>query len=195
VESKRSYQLYWAAKDATQEGWYRVERGIVRALGADPKAIDPLRLLRAPGYYHWKDAEDPFLVTEVWRTNAVYSEAQALRAYGLPERRPKSEGPVSIPTGSIWTRFSSIPGWEAIERLNGHWLQQGEVFHTEQQANGNLNLVRDDGFRTGCWIRPDGSFGGVELGPTVAAWLAYYGWSWAEIATELRELFPEIGED
>src|SRR5688572_10106295 len=56
VESKRGMHAYWAALDASLDNWKTIVRwGLVPALGGDPKATDPLRLLRAPGFNHVKD--------------------------------------------------------------------------------------------------------------------------------------------
>lgn len=196
VESKRGFHWYWRRANAVGRAldslhcWdVLVKRGLCPAINGDPKATDPLRLLRVPGFYHHKS--EPFLVRTVWETDAAYTEEQMLEAFPAAgkARRPV----VHQPTGdSFWTRADSLHAGEAIIRLNGHWLQNGEHFELREQANGNLNIYRTtDSYSTGCWVRSDGSLGGVAGGPCLKHWLAWYGHSWGTIRKGLLEVFPE----
>src|SRR5690606_34842008 len=129
--SARSYHAYWAARDATPENWRRIVRwGIVPALGADPKASDPLRILRCPGFDHMKDPARPFPVRTVWKLDTTYSEAQMLRLFPSREpKRPDQERAALEPGEStFWQRVAALDGREAIRRLSGHWLCKGERF-------------------------------------------------------------------
>jgi hypothetical protein len=171
--------------------WYPIQRGLVRAAGADPAAIDPLRLLRVPGYYHHK--AEPFLVTEVWRTDAVYSAEQMLQAFPLPA--PKQRGQVSVSGDSFWGRVAALDCGIAIPALNGHWSQGGESFRLELQANGNSNLVREPSGTTGVFVRPDGSLGNCAYGSRLGGWLYWYLRDWGQVAKAVREVFPEVASD
>lgn len=195
VESKRGYHCYWRARGATKENWKRVVRwGIIPALGADPKAADVTRILRQPGFMHMKDPAHPFLVQTVWNLENSYSEAQLLRAF--PSKEPKArlveERELEPGEGTFWERVARLDAREAIRRLNGHWLQKGESFNLVEQANGNANVVRDDGHSTGVFVDREGRLGNVTGGSSIAAWAAWYGFSWAEIARGLKEIFAEL---
>ncbi len=197
VESKRGYHVYWKAVDATLDNWKRIVRwGIVPAVGGDPKATDPLRLLRAPGFDHMKNPADPFPVRVVYENAVAYTEAQMLRAF--PSKEPKRE---TKPRGAgrgdtFWQRVSELDGREVITALSGHVLCNGERFSLDELENGNANIIRQpDGYGTGCWVWADGKLGGVDGGSSAAAWLRWYGHDWKTIAEALRELFPELGDD
>jgi hypothetical protein len=191
VESARSYHCYWAAKDASMDTWYPIQRGLVRAAKADPAAIDPLRLLRVPGYYHHK--AEPFLVQEVWRIDSVHTAEAMLQAFPLPP--PKQRGEVSISGDDFWRRVGSLDCGEAILALNGHWLFQGREFSLTEESNGNRNLVdRELGRTCGCFVRIDGSISGVADGARIAGWIKghFPGWTWGDVARGLKEVFPEV---
>jgi len=56
VESKNGYHCYWFAKDGTKENWPKICTYIAEELHGDMKIVkDTSRVLRIPGFYHWKD--------------------------------------------------------------------------------------------------------------------------------------------
>lgn len=195
VESARGYQSYWKVRgEASPERWRRIVRwGLAPALGGDVKASDVLRLLRCPGFKHMKNPSQPFEVTTVWRLDTSYTEAQMLRAF--PSREPTRKTRELKPgEGGFWERVAGMDAGEAIVRLNGHPLQNGESFVLKEQANGNRNIVRSDGLDTGVFCDPAGRLGAVASGSSVAAWLAWYGHDWATIARGLKEAFKELSD-
>ncbi len=197
VESKRSLHCYWRALDATLGTWKRIVRwGIIPWFDGDPKASDPLRLLRAPGYKHWKDKDDPFQVELVYGNSYAYTAEQMMRAFPNqePERKQREPGPVG--GGTFWERVASLDCREALTRLSGHWLCRGEEFRLEECGNGNANVWRaTDNYSTGCFVDSEGKLGNVEDGCSIAAWCKWYGWGWDEVAKGLKELFPEVEPD
>jgi hypothetical protein len=200
VESARGYHAYWAARGAGLANWKRIVRwGVVPALGADPKATDPLRILRCPGFNHVKDPAKPFPITTVWKLDTTYTEEQMLRLF--PDREPKrpdQEAKSLEPgTGSFWQRVAQLDGREAIRRLNGHWSVKGERFELQEQSNGHANIWRThpDRLSVGCFVDATGGLGSVEGGSSVAAWIKWYGWSWGDVAKAIREVFPEVVPD
>lgn len=190
VESARGYHAYWRADGASvdMEEWRRIVRfGLIPYFKADPKCSDPLRLLRRPGFYHHKDEEDPFLVREVLRTPYKYTPAQMMAAF--PDARGESikiSEPVERETK--W----HMDGRVAIPLLNGTEWQNGESFTLEEQTNGKSNLVRSDGYQTGCFIDERGFFGNVRDGNSLAAWLRWYGNSWDKIAEKIKEMKSNV---
>lgn len=149
-------------------------------------------MLRAPGFLHWKDKDDPYLVQEVWRTDAEFSGIQMLSAFPVSKPKVQGAGPLSVSADGFWARVSAFPVGEAILRLNGSWGMGGEIFRLEEQSSGTANIVREDGHSTGCWIRADGSLGGCEYGPTIAAWCYWYLRDWSLVAKAIKERFPEV---
>lgn len=197
IESKNGYHAYWRALDATEETWADIVRwGLVPALKGDTRACDPLRLLRAPGYYHLKDPTDPFLVRAVFRSEVSYTAAQMMRAF--PSQEPDRPERREVPTGegTFWERVAALDGREAIERVSGTWLVDGEYFRLDEMRNGNANIIRaDDNYSTPCWVWADGRLGGIDDGNSIAAFCKWYGHSWADIARGLKELFPELSDE
>lgn len=194
VESRRGFHVYWEAIDGDLETWKRIVRwGVVPALRGDPKATDPLRLLRCPGYRHLKNPAQPFDVKVVWRLDAKYTKAQLLRSFPSREPERRTEPRELEPgTGTFWQRVAALDGREALLRLDGHWLQNGERFVLQEQANGNANVVRADGHRTSVFVDRVGRMGNVDGGSSIAAWLKWYEHDWSVIARELRVMFPEL---
>ena len=81
VESKNGYHVYWSAADGTAENWHAIVTDrLVPFFGADPRARDIARILRATGYAHMKNPAAPFIVRPVHRWKVAYTEAQMLRA-------------------------------------------------------------------------------------------------------------------
>lgn len=192
VESANGYHGYWYASDATKEEWTRIVRwGLVAYYGADPKASDPLRLLRAPGYLHNKRAEEPFEVRVVADPGYEYTEQQMLDAY--PDQQQKRGDFTEAAEESEW----HIDARVGLLMLNGSPLMNYETFELRPTGTGNYNIVRKhDNYSTGCWVDPHGLIGGCNHGVTLYAWLRWYGNSSEEIKKaigELREqLEPEI---
>ena len=82
IETKRGYHCYWRAKDATLGNYATIEKGISEALFSDGSLITPTHTLRFPGFYHWKDPKNPFLIKWVWKhPENEYSEALMLRCF------------------------------------------------------------------------------------------------------------------
>lgn len=200
VETRKGFHVYWKAIDATLGNWNRIVRwAVVPALCADPRASDPLRLLRVPGYYHHKG--EPFLVRTIAEADVAYRESQMLEAF--PDRRVEVKvadvqrelGPVSF-----WTKVAQLPAREVIKRLSGQELCNGEELRLVETGGGKANIqVRKPGGSwrgTPCWVTAENTLAGVEGGSSGAAWLKWYGHEWGVIAEGLKRLFPEeLGEE
>jgi hypothetical protein len=206
VESKNGYHVYWKVRgEATVENWKRIVRwGIVPALGADPKATDPLRLLRAPNHMHMKDIEAPFAVRRVWTSDYSYTEEEMLRLF--PSRKPETTQRMNLKrkpsatSSNFWERVAALDNRRAIPALSGHWLCNEEQFYLREMSNGNANIIRHtwvgDGHSksedTGSFIDEEGRLGNVKGGTSVAAWCAWYGHDWPTVRRGLLEVFPEL---
>lgn len=193
VETAKGFHVYWKAIDATLGNWRRIVRkGIVPALEADPKASDPLRLLRAPGFYHCKG--EPFLVRTVAQKDVAYHERQMLEAFpeevaeALPSPRPQPVG------ASFWWKVADLGAREFIQKISGHPAVEREEYRLQPTHGGKANILvkaRGRWKSTPCWITREDTLAGVEGGSSPAAWMRWYGRDWKEIAETLKELFPE----
>lgn len=169
VESANGYHCYWKALNGTLENFHIIERGLVEWFGADPKATDPLRLLRAPGYYHHKG--EPFLVRERWRRDwAAYTEEQMMEAF--PRKEPQRKPQSTSAHDSDWHVDARV----GLEALNGTKWVNGERFRLEPTTRGRHNIIRlPDEYSTGCFVDEDGLIGGNRMGNTLASWVRWYG--------------------
>ena len=191
VESKNGYHCYWAAVDATEENWdLIVKTGIIPRMGGDPKASDPLRLLRYPGYNHHK--QEPYMVKTVWSIGQIYTEQAMIDAF-VPKKVDVRKAPTRAKGDGFWWKVNALNAGEVIIKLSGHSCMKGEKFRLKHQLNGNANIIRDDGYDTGCFVRPDGSLGGAA-GPSVVHWLKWYGNSWEQIARVVEGMIDEKEE-
>ncbi|RMF57710.1 MAG: hypothetical protein D6746_10615 [Bacteroidetes bacterium] len=195
VESRRGFHVYWRALDGDLETWDEIVKGrIIPALEADPKASDPLRMLRAPGFYHHK--AEPFLVRVVYYSGAAYTVQQVRDAFPLRRRIAGCSEPPRLDGQGFWYDVARLDARKALPQLNGHWLVNGESFELKELHNGHANIYRiePDGslYSTGCWIDEHGRLCGVDGGSSIAAWCHWYGHTWRDIRRGLLEVFPEI---
>lgn len=96
-------------------------RRLMHALGADPKAIDPARILRPPGTLNFKT--DPPRPVELVAVNVeTYTVAEIVGDLADPPRAEPAEHPTRIrPAGQdeIVSALLAIPPAEYVERLTG----------------------------------------------------------------------------
>lgn len=85
VESKRGFHCYWRAKNGTLENYERIERGIIKKLNGDAHCKDPVRLLRVPFFYHWKDIDNPYLITIKHAEKKSFDEQEMLYYFAEKE--------------------------------------------------------------------------------------------------------------
>ena len=129
VETKRGYHCYWLAKNATPENYVSIERGIAEFFCADGSLITPTHTLRAPGFYHQKDPEHPFLIKTIWRIpENQYSEELMMRVF---KPKPKME---------FNKKFLAPPDLQKIADLG--WLDAHFNFSKITDGNRNNDLNR-----------------------------------------------------
>ncbi len=206
VETKRGYQAYWAAEDAKPQHWNAlVLERLVPYFGADKNARDLCRILRAPGYLHLKDPSEPFLCLTVHRQEVRYTERQmadafpwvpdkaALEASQRATREVRAAG--GGDTGQdFWEAVYQLDCRDALERLSGSGAVNGEHFSFRRMSNGNTNIFCD-GKGTSCWVDGTGKIGSMSNGgPTVYAWLRWYGMPPRECVAVLKDLYPHLAD-
>lgn len=187
VETKRGYQVYWFAKDATKESFKDIlEYRLIPYFNADIRAKDMCRILRVPGYYHCKDPKNKFMVKEVWLKPLVYSEAEMLTFF--KNMRPESKKQ-SSPQGGLWDKSGEIDVEVALSKLSGTAFVNGEVFEIKENRNGTKQIWVN-GKSTSSWIDVSGMIGSYDRGgPTIAQWLNWYCRDYKRVAEILKEVF------
>ena len=128
IETKRGFHCYWRAKDATLKNYSTIEKGIAEALCADGSLITPTHTLRFPGFYHWKDPKDPFLIKWVFkRPENQYSENLMLRCFKpKPVERPRfAWDNTPAPTADL-QKVIQPENWD-------------KYLHADQATKGNRN--------------------------------------------------------
>lgn len=199
IESKRGFHVYWDARDADIAQWGEIMSRILFWFGGDENAKDVTRVLRAPGYKHWKDEEDPFVVRVVWAYPVKYTMRQML--YWFPqaphqaekEIRTERKAKIKASTSSdVWQRIFDLDCEEALLRFSGTTWVNGELYHFRDAGNGNKNIWVN-GKQTSCFIDQDKRIGSMSKGgPTIFAWLKWFGWTNRDVMTALRQRIPEL---
>lgn len=138
IESKRGYHLYWAAVDGTIENYRRIQEGIIEKTGADAAVKDPARLMRAPGYYHRKNKDDPFLVRVAFQSGDKYAEKEMLYVFG--QKKPVVHKKYVFDQAAGKSEMLDPANWNRI-------------FRFDRLTNGNRN---NEFCRITLWLRDTG---------------------------------------
>jgi hypothetical protein len=215
VETKRGYQAHWFAKPgAKPEHWDAlVLERLVPYFGADKNARDLCRILRVPGYLHWKDPANPFAIRRVLRLDVSYTERQIAEAFPwVPSRerhqeqlaeaqrqakareREAARASGSVPSESLWDAIYNLDQREALERLSGSAVVDGQVY-TFRRTSRHRHNVLVDGKGSSCFVDEGGKIGSLSKGgPTVVQWCRWLGKGYAEILAALKHAFPHLAE-
>ncbi len=208
VETRNGYHVHFAAKEGTADGWPRVmEERLIPFFGADRNAKDIARILRVPGFFWWKDPENPFPVRRVHRWDVAYTEQQMLEAFPVDPaiveakeraeadaRRIRSEVRFSGDSSgdSFWRRVIELDCLDALQALSGHWLVNGEQYTFRRTRSGTHN-IRVNGKGSSCWVDASGRIGSkTNGGPSIVRWCAWLGHSYRDIARGLKEVFSGL---
>ena len=200
IESKNGFHVYWRAKDAKKENWNAIMLDrLVPFYGADKRARDLARLLRAPNYYHWKDPNDPFLIKQVWQYPVAYTEATMAWYYPVKEEMKKNKEmhlslkkEFSSDASSFFERLWEFDCEEGLSRLSGLPEVNNENYSFRQNTNGKKNIYVNSK-STSCFLDTSGRIGSLDGGgPTLFQWLKWYGHSNKETYRILKKEFPEL---
>lgn len=213
VETKRGYQAYWRAKlGARSEHWNAlVLERLVPYFGADKNARDLCRILRVPGYFHWKNPEEPFLVRQVFALDVAYTEQQLAEAFPwvasrelhqeqLAEAQRQERAAVRqaaiaagrAPTQTLWDAIWHLDQREALARLSGSSVVDGQRYAFRRTSRGRHNILVD-GKGSSCFVDENGRIGSLSGGgPTVVQWCRWLGKGYVEIIAALKLAFPEL---
>lgn len=204
VRTKRGYHVYWKAIDAKAENYAKIMTDyLVPFYNADQNAKDLARILRVPGFKHWKDPNNPFTVKMVYSQDVSYLEEDIVFFYGSTkdkkqQQKIKHEVKKSIVPylnkgeDGLFERIWSLDCEEALYRLSGHAAVGGETFSFRRVSNGNLNILVN-GKGTSTWIDKDKRLGSLDRGgPTVYQWVNWYQQNPKRTLNYLKEVFPEL---
>lgn len=200
VETKRGYQLYFHTNDATVENHKEIQDRLVIAYGGDKNAKDIARILRVPGYRHWKDENEPFTVLVKHISEGTFFKEKAmLKFYLRPneekklEQKNQSKKELSfLNNDNLFDRIYSMDCEQALLRLSGQACVGGESFSFKRNANGNLNLMVN-GKGTSVFIDKNKRIGSSDKGgPTIFNFIKWYGHNNSETTRIMKEIFPEV---
>jgi len=171
--------VYWETDNATVENYSNiVEKRLIPFFNADVKAKDICRILRLPGFYHWKDENDPFMVEVIYRNKRNVTEREMLRLFDeiVPKKKNYNN---DIP---------DVDNIEALKKLSGTTELNGENFGFVKNSSGYQIFV--DGKSTSSWIDKSGMIGSYERGgPTWVQWVMWYGHSKSESLERAKGAF------
>lgn len=178
-ETRRGFHAFWEALDPTEENYRTIQEGLYTYYKGD-RLKNPTRVLRAPGFYHWKKV--PYLVETIHETSDRYSENLMKMLYPAPEKKAKTTTEGSSWTSDFWRTVGELDCGKALLALSGHACVGGEIYTFRENGN-NTRQILVDGKTTGAWIDEEGKIGSYSGGgPTIVQWLKYYGLSWGQIA-------------
>jgi hypothetical protein len=204
IETKNGFHAYWnAAYGTTAEDFEEIVGDrLVPLLGADHRAKDVSRLLRTPGFMHWKDPNDPFaikLILEVDNEN-VYTAKEMREGFPLPQKEEKVSREKSSlrhelrfqKDGDLFNKIYSLNCEEALRRVSGSDAVSGEMF-SFKTTSGNKSNILVNGKSTSCWIDENKRIGSADGGgPTIWQWVNWYQRDHKKTYELMKKYFPEI---
>lgn len=199
VETKNGFHAYFYALDAKPENYKEVQERLIDFYDADANAKDVTRVLRVPGFYHWKDPKNPYLVQTVWHKEHYYSEKDMLFFYPssddedyIESQKSNIKRVISFETDEFWDKVYELNAIDALERLSGKMCVNGEVFSFKKNSNGKHNIIVN-GKGTSCFVDQQGAIGSsAKGGPSIWQWLRYYGHSHKQTYQILKDNFKEL---
>ena len=203
IESKKSYHMFWFAKDGTIENWTKICWGIRNFFWWDPAiASDISRVLRLPGYYHKKDITNPFMCNIVDGNWEYYTEEEMLEAFPdtetLAEKEAKAIKKEQQLKQAIWNddardRIRAMDSKAMLEKISGTSLVGWDIISFRHNSNWTEQIFCN-WKSTGCRIDKVGKIWSTDKGgPNWTNWIAWYGWvDWKEIYHRIKEEFPFV---
>lgn len=202
IESKNGFHAYWKAKDATVSNFATVQNILIPFFKADPNAKDLCRILRYPGFFHWKNPNDPFLVSITHEENYSYSESEMLKAFHFFKNEKSKR--MQILTATQMIQYSmgeledlkkfdgsdcAISAETALLKFSGTQYVNGETYDLKINHNGTLQIWVN-GKSTANWIDASGRIGSHDRGgPTIFQWLFWIHRDYGIVKKIMKEVF------
>lgn len=204
VETKNGYQPWYGVTDATVNDFESIMADrLIPYFGADKNAKDVCRILRVPGFLHWKDLNDPFMIKLIWRNRATYTVEILEYAF---ENENESNQDISkkkemrsylrdSEADDLFDRIYSMDCMAALDRLSGKDAVLGEVYTFKKNSNGNFNIYVNRKSSPN-FIDKNMRIGSITGGgPTIFQWIKWFGRSNKQVMEIMREEFPELWQD
>ena len=179
IETARGYHAYWRVCNAKLDNYQAVQTVLYTYYGADNlKNVN--RVLRVPGFYHWKDVNNPYLIKVIAYNKNIYTEELILNTYPEVDIIPSK---TELKMGNIWNNpilneVSNIPIEKSLMILSGTRGVNGEVFSFRDNFNGTKQILVNNKI-TGAWIDEQGFIGSYSGGgPTIVQWVKWYQKDW-----------------
>jgi hypothetical protein len=190
VESKNSYHTYFFSKDAKVENFREIQDRLILFYGSDPNLKNPAGTLRAPGFKHLKDINDPFEVKIIWhKPHIAYTEA-VMKHFYKPrptQEQKKLSKPVTAQEAEFFELIYNMDHRLVLTSFSGTQWVNGERYTFKDNRNGKHNILVD-GKQTSCFVDADGRIGANGGGPTIWQWLKYFGHDSKTIRRAIKEV-------
>lgn len=144
IYSGHGLQVIWAREvRSTLEDTEAFNRGLAKLFGGDPAVVDNARILRVPGWQHWKNPDRP-LGVELWLSDAQATvQDTALEPHALYLQTVQFSGERFVNKGSVSDAD--------LEVLQGAWKDvSGHTYDFGGHGRHHLALW------TGGWLRSNG---------------------------------------
>jgi hypothetical protein len=203
IESGRGYHVYFNAdKSAKPENYSAIVTQMIRFYGGDKNAKDIARLLRPPGFLHWKDQGNPKpvkLLPEYFFTDHTFSEKEMRVLFPEPKKPDTKKEKLELQKTlsfqkdtKLFERIYSMNCKEGLERLSGHPAVGMETFTFRRTTHGNFN-ISVNGKGSSCWIDQNGRIGSSDGGgPTLWQYVNWYHKDHKKTFQFFKEVFPEV---
>lgn len=191
VRSKKSLHIYFNASDATKENYKHIQKMLVKLFHGDNALTHPAITLRAPGFYHCKDINDPFMVHTIHESVMRYKEWSFMQI--LEHAVEKRFGKKRTTKKKVSQRTNLVVNQkDALERLSGAAELNCETYTFKRTTNNNLNIIVN-GKSTSSFIDANGFIGSQKKGgPTVLQWVQYFGYSKSAARDIVLKYIPEM---
>lgn len=197
VESKNGYHIYFLTEkdSASIEHFSRVQQALIEHYKGDQQCKDVSRVLRIPGFYHFKNPKDPFKVKVIEANSSVtYTEGDMVELFNIDfteeKKAPDTYKRHAAPK-TFWEYVGNIPPMKALQTLSGTKYVNHEQYEFPERPNGGYYIVVN-GQMANAWIDEEGLIGsGAKGGPTIIQWLKYYGYDYGHIANIIRATMPK----
>jgi len=176
----RGYHIYFNAIDGGTDNYWEIQERLFTFYGGD-RIKNVNRVLRVPGFNHWKDPKRPFLIHTLHYAKYAYTEAEMLGAFPkkiiLPIRRRRHKA-----NDPFWELVRKVDCKGALITLSGSEVVNGEEY-TFKRNHGTTEQIGINGDFDGGWLDEEGRIGSYEgRGPTIVQWLRWHEHSWKDIA-------------
>lgn len=183
TETKNGYHLWYRGSNMTVENYKVIQKGLAQKLldlGHKTDFLcDVTRVLRAPGFFHWKDPVNPFMVQVVDSNRGAFSEQQMKVAFPYKEKKFV----ITKQRAEEWDNVA------CLKAISGMPEVAGDVF----DVKGNTIYVNHK--ETANWIDEEGYIGSFSGGgPTIVQWLKWYGHGSYSIEKLLKAKGVKYGE-